>query len=72
LVSGASYAAAHVAGLFALLRELRGDASPALTPSIVVRHATGSIDTCTTFTRLTSSCACDCTDARRATPLARQ
>ncbi|HEY2925270.1 S8 family peptidase [Piscinibacter sp.] len=72
LVSGASYAAAHVAGLLALLRELRGDASPALTASIVVRHPSGGIDTCATFAQLTSGCACACADAGRATPLARQ
>ena len=72
LVSGASYAAAHVTGLFALLRELRRDADAPLTSSIVVRYASGGIDTCATFTRLTSSCACACADARRATPLARQ
>jgi len=72
LVSGASYAAAHVTGLFALLRELRGDAGPALTASTVVRHASGGIDTCATFTRLTRQCACACADAQRATPFARQ
>ncbi|TFW10365.1 hypothetical protein E4K72_01325 [Oxalobacteraceae bacterium OM1] len=61
-VSGASYAAAHVSGLIALLTELR----PAL-PAAEMRRAiaaapagaaTATVDPCGTFLRLTATCAC--------------
>jgi len=55
VVSGASYASAHVAGLFALLRELGGPA-----PATLVRSAGGSIDTCATLMRATGPRACAC------------
>jgi subtilisin family serine protease len=61
-VSGASYAAAHVSGLIALLTELR----PAM-PSGQMRRAiaaapsdglAAAVDPCATFLRLTATCAC--------------
>jgi subtilisin family serine protease len=59
LVSGASFAAAHVSGLIALMRELKPNAAaPA-----VVRKIGGSVDACATLSRLAESCVCDCTAA---------
>ncbi len=60
LVSGASYAAAHVAGLFALMRELQ-QAPPAT--AMLVRAAAGGIDACATLARLRGPCACACSAA---------
>jgi subtilisin family serine protease len=45
-VSGASYAAAHVAGLYALLRELDGRGR-----TVLVKGADGGIDACATLLR---------------------
>jgi hypothetical protein len=59
LVSGASYAAAHVAGLVALMRELQ----PArAVPPVFVRAAAGQLDACASVWRLKPSCACGCND----------
>jgi hypothetical protein len=59
LVSGASYAAAHVTGLVALLRELQPtSAAPAF-----VHAAAGGIDACATLMRLRGPCACACGSA---------
>ena len=44
-VSGPSYASAHVAGLYALLHELRAPGAA------LVRDAAGGIDTCATLLR---------------------
>jgi hypothetical protein len=53
LVSGASYAAAEVSGLFALLRELRGDADTgAASEAARVVQNGGAIDACATVTRV--------------------
>jgi len=71
-VSGSSYAAAHVAGLFALLRErLAARASPLSTTS-VVSSTTGEIDACATLTRVAGAGACVRTMTRSTLPLARQ
>jgi subtilisin family serine protease len=61
LVNGSSFAAAHVAGLLALLREERG-ASAAGTQ--IVRSADGAVDACATLVRITSDCRCSCAVAR--------
>ncbi len=64
LVSGSSYAAAHVAGLVALLRELdhRG--------AMLVGLPAGGIDACATLARAlpaapSSRCGCSCASARQ-------
>jgi subtilisin family serine protease len=68
-VSGSSYAAAHVSGLVALLREL----SPTLTPrqirdALETHAAPGSdpapgltVDACAAVERTAGACACACT-----------
>ena len=68
LVSGASYAAAHVAGLFALMRERQ--AGHALPPAIasVLLFASGEIDACATLTRVAGTGACVRTVTRSTTP----
>lgn len=71
-VTGASYAAAQVSGLFALLRELRplglGPASAAVVPL-----PGGGIDACATLARAAAGgCACSCAAAASLPPLARQ
>jgi hypothetical protein len=75
LVSGSSYAAAHVAGLAALVVELRPDMTPpqlrrafATAPrTALVSHnpgrgleQAGSIDACATIARAAQACACQC------------
>ena len=74
LVSGSSYAAAHVAGLFALMREqLPAHAAP---PSIasVVSFPSGEIDACATLIliRVAGSGACARTMTRSMPPFVRQ
>jgi subtilisin family serine protease len=59
LVSGASYAAAHVSGLQALLRELVRD-GPA---GAVQRAADGEVDACATIALAARTCACRCAAA---------
>ena len=68
LVSGSSYAAAHVAGLFALMRErLPAHAVP---PSIasVVSFSSGEIDACATLIRVAGSGTCVRTVTRSTPP----
>jgi len=64
IVSGSSYAAAHVSGLVALLIEARSRAGPLrvrapLGPDLVTRRD-GSIDACATLERARLACVCDC------------
>jgi subtilisin family serine protease len=64
VVSGSSYASAHVAGLAALLRELGGTASAALRDSSLVLLPAGTIDTCATLMRVIGPRPCSCAFAR--------
>jgi subtilisin family serine protease len=56
LVSGSSFAAAHVSGLFALLRQRDAAASTA-TALVAMR---GAIDACASLVRVTGPCECGC------------
>lgn len=67
LVSGSSYAAAHVAGLFALMREqLPAHAAP-LSIASVVSFPGGAIDACATLARVAGPGACVRTVTRSTT-----
>ena len=58
LVNGSSYAAAHMSGLFALLRERAGSsAAPRLALADDVRR---TVDTCASLLRVTPPCDCAC------------
>jgi subtilisin family serine protease len=61
LVNGSSFAAAHVSGLVALMRE-RKPAAPLMLVS--QRRGGGSIDACATMVRLAGACDCACASAR--------
>jgi subtilisin family serine protease len=71
-VSGSSYAAAHVAGLFALLRERRSSQAQPLSAASVVFHATGEIDACATLSQVAGIGSCARTMTGSALPLARR
>jgi subtilisin family serine protease len=58
LVNGSSYAAAHVSGLVALLREQHGSAGGSL--ALVSTGAGGAIDACATLLRASKPCDCAC------------
>jgi subtilisin family serine protease len=60
-VDGSSYAAAHVSGLFALMRE-RSPASRAKS-ALVVSWPSGTIDACSTLVRVAGRCDCGCARA---------
>jgi subtilisin family serine protease len=57
LVNGSSYAAAHVSGLVALVRQRRH--APSLT-LVADRGRGGAIDACATLVRAASGCDCSC------------
>ena len=57
LVNGNSFAAAHITGLLALLREERGAAAPA---SDIARTAGGGVDACATLVGTSRDCECSC------------
>lgn len=59
LVNGSSYAAAHVSGLVALLRQKRRSPEPTL-----VSERNGTIDACASLVRVTGACDCSCSRAR--------
>lgn len=78
LVSGASFAAAHVSGLSALLLALQPSATPALLrrelgspPAATVRASlpsrAGSIDACAAVGRAAGACVCQCPTTAAAT-----
>ena len=58
LVSGSSYAAAHVAGLFALMREHLPARALPLSAISVVSYPRGDIDACATLARVAGDGAC--------------
>ncbi len=58
LVDGSSYAAAHVSGLIALVREERAAAPKPLL--LVAQRTDGAIDACATLLRVGKSCGCTC------------
>lgn len=60
LVNGSSYAAAHVSGLVALMRERRRSAAP-----VLVSRGGGAIDACATLIRVANACDCACDYTRR-------
>jgi subtilisin family serine protease len=64
LVSGSSYAAAHVAGLFALLRERMPSGDEPLTAARVLSFPDGEIDACATLARVAGDALCDRTMTR--------
>ena len=79
VVSGSSYAAAHVSGLLALLREARerrGAAAlavAAVAARDLVRRPDGRIDACASLSRIAGTCSCDCSAANTVAPtVARQ
>ena len=61
LVNGSSFAAAHVSGLLALMRERRRSASPVL---ISQRRGGGVIDACATLAKAVGVCDCSCGPTR--------
>lgn len=67
IVSGSSYAAAHVSGLIALLVEARSRSGPlrvrAPPRPDLVTSPDGAIDACATLDRAGVPCACDCAAA---------
>ncbi|MGZ5238642.1 MAG: S8 family peptidase [Caldimonas sp.] len=65
LVSGASYAAAHVSGLLALMLEAQGRnaGERRSVASELVVGADGRIDSCASLGRAGAACACDCATA---------
>lgn len=64
LVNGSSYAAAHVSGLLALMRQKRRAPTLAL---VSQRPGGGSIDACATLLRVSGGCDCPCGSTRVAT-----
>ena len=66
LVNGSSYAAAHVSGLFALLRERAKTAAPL---SLVVADAgQRTVDSCASLLRVAGPCDCGCARPAGGTP----
>jgi subtilisin family serine protease len=61
LVNGSSYAAAHVSGLVALMRERRRSGAP-----VLIARSGGAIDACATLLRTASACDCACGSSRLA------
>jgi hypothetical protein len=58
LVNGSSYAAAHVSGLFALMRERAR--SPRSLTLVLADTGHGAIDSCATLLRAVGPCDCAC------------
>jgi subtilisin family serine protease len=78
VVSGASYSAAHVSGLLALLREARdrrGTPTSTVAPvpaRDLVLLPDGRVDACASLSRVAGFCSCDCAAANAAPTVARQ
>jgi len=78
VVSGSSYAAAHVSGLLALLREARDRRGLAVrsvaanAPGEFVLLPDGRIDACASLSRVAGGCSCGCTAANALPAVARQ
>ncbi|MBO9647769.1 MAG: S8 family serine peptidase [Variovorax sp.] len=68
LVSGSSYAAAHVAGLFALMRERSPASTTAPSVASVVSFPGGGIDACATLAHVAGDGACVRTVTRSMAP----
>jgi subtilisin family serine protease len=69
LVSGSSFAAAHVSGLVALARERAGGRAPVLAQA---HDGRGAIDACATLVRMQGPCDCACARPASATWTARR
>ena len=71
-VSGASYAAAHVSGLLALMldAQTRGGKARTAIAADLVRRADGRVDACASLARAGAVCACACDAASRTAPIA--
>jgi hypothetical protein len=61
LVNGSSFAAAHISGLLALLREERGAARSA---AALARSPSGVVDACASLVDTSSACDCSCSITR--------
>ena len=61
LVNGSSFAAAHVSGLVALVRQSRRSAVPSL---VTGDSASGVIDACASVLRAATGCDCSCAPSR--------
>lgn len=77
VVSGSSYAAAHVSGLLALLHEARdrrgaAASATAMAARDLVRRPDGRVDACASLSRVAGTCSCDCAAANAAPTVARQ
>jgi subtilisin family serine protease len=68
VVSGASFAAAHVSGLVALLDELTPQYARHRAGEALVRLPTGAIDACATLMHGLGSCTCPCAVPHVAAP----
>jgi subtilisin family serine protease len=64
LANGSSYAAAHVTGLVALLRERNARGEP-MASLIATRAGGGRIDACATMVRAAGACDCACARAAK-------
>jgi subtilisin family serine protease len=63
IVNGSSFAAAHVSGLVALMRERRRSGAPMI---VSQRRGGGFIDACETMLRIAGSCDCSCSPSHLA------
>jgi subtilisin family serine protease len=72
LVTGSSFAAAHVSGLLGLLREAGASrtmpVADASSGDVLVRLPSGAIDACASLMRRRGTCACGCATAGTAAP----
>ncbi|HEY2662529.1 MAG TPA: S8 family serine peptidase [Caulobacteraceae bacterium] len=71
LVNGSSYSAAHVSGLFALLRERLPRGRAALT-LVTVHPGGGPIDACATLLQGEGACGCACARAQQSSAIVRR